>query len=229
MRRTRVYYYLAFIFTVILFVTLFYYCRNGTKVVQYEDMEDIIVAYHTKESDVAKITIESTYVKDGETYYDFTTSVSGNSVYTFSQAEYNDTFGEGNTAVDCEVYKLKLEADVIGYKSLLRSRIDNVDIVKMVDYMDNPYGFEYTYSYPFTYYDTMCHLFSASKMNTSSSYSCYSINNYASLREDLLAVGLLEYRYSFLGEKDFTDEEIIERKENVDKLSRYVLEAFLDY
>jgi len=191
----------------------------------YESIEDIKVS-HSQKSDVAKVTIVDTYIKGGETYYELTTSVSGTELFTFSQKEYNEIFGEGNTAVDCEIYTLELNAKITNYQAPIFSKYNKLDMKKLTKYKDNPYGFKSVYI-PTASYDMYCQFSSSEKEGT---YFNYYINCYSSLREGTtLTIEYSECRYSFLGEEDFTEEEIAYYKNNIDEINRYILEALDNY
>ena len=102
---------------------------------------------------------------------------------------------------------------------------------ELMKYKDNPFGLQEQILIPDSYTAThsiwqLC----ARKENKDGSISTYYFSVSCNMHpaKDTLRLKLTETRYSFLGEKDFTEEEIREREEYMDQLSSYLLEAFLN-
>ena len=167
--------------------------------------------------------MKDSYRKNGEEYYEITTSVSGINVYTFSEKEYEAAFGIGNTAVDCEIYSLTMTVNIVDYEpSILGSQVKRISLDELQSYENNPLGLQmnFTIIEPNT--------LTYQKENKDGSVSKYIVERHLTNKGDTLTVKLKETRFSFLGESDFTEDEIKEREESLDQLCKHLLEAFLD-
>lgn len=193
---------------------------------KYSGMEDINVEHHVQ-TQLAKIEIVDIYVKDGVTYYEIMIPVIGNTVYTYSEQEYDDTFGLENTAFDCKIYSLCMKSDVIGreYSSFF-SYFFNVGYIAVLKNI-----FE---SLPES--NTM--LLSDISFTTTGDdkkYICDSLSNdgitFATFCQNELAGSKIyssvsATRYSFLNETDFTTEEIQKYKQELDMMNNHIAQLY---
>lgn len=172
----------------------------------------------------ARICIEDTYTKAGIKYYVITTDSSGFSRFILSEDEYGEYIGLGNDAVDYTAWKATCEREIL----LIKCPSGTVS------------------AYPDIYYDAleMCQ-----KINdVKASYSClaenitYAYGSFFKKREleisreiidekvfrmqFLLKSRLNINRYSFMGDKPFTEHEIKEYEKILDKLNHDIADYF---
>lgn len=201
------------------------------QVYSYQDTSDISVS-HDADSKLARITIKDSYSMSGTEYYIFTTSITGDTEYTFSEEQYDAAFGLSNDAIDCQIYTLTLEAPVLQYKPNLCGKSPL-----------NYFGSEYLPEYE-PYADAALTRTPSFVLSNGVDYSGDSWERY--FQKDVskevsvinecpgsgsicsLSCKMKLTRYSFLGEEDFTEEEIESYKEELNDLSSFVLDSFYD-
>lgn len=202
------------------------------QVYSYQDTSDISV-HHDADSGLARITIKDSYSKAGTAYYIFTTDVTGDTEYTFSEEQYDATFGLSNDAIDCQIYTLTLEAPVLQYKPNF-CRLSPLNYFGSEDLPEyGPYAdatltgspsFVFLYNGVVNSDDYWERYF---QRDVSKEVSV--INEYPGSGSIYsLSCKMKLTRYSFLGEEDFTEEEIESYKEELDELSSFVLDSFYD-
>lgn len=191
----------------------------GTEIYRYSDTGEIKVT-KSSEDVVAKINIKDTYTKSEQTYYEITTTATGNKVYTFSEEEYDKLFGLENDAFDCTIYTLTVEADVLQYDDFFPSatKLTAFTIEDLNSYKDNPFDIELLYMsslFDGVYHDTMkCETLCIEDKVCKIKKNDYKLYTY-----------IYEERYSF-EDQDFSQEEIDAYVEELDMLNKHILEAF---
>lgn len=182
-----------------------------------------IKAEHTSEEEMARITIKDSYTKSNIKYYIFTTNVSGTSRFTLSEEDYDKFIGIGNDAVDCTVYSLKLQSEISEYRylgfpkgglpcsgseragyDLLDLMDDTSSIVESgsgIDEILSPSSSRY---FIYTAYDG-----EGSEVDFTTHNQEYKIFvSSKSSKQEQICSRMELYHYSFIGEEDFTKDEI---------------------
>ena len=203
-----------YVFVLLSLIMATFLTGCNTKITdEYESVEDISVE-HNSSNEMARITIKDEYTKDSIKYFVFTTNVSGDKKFTLSEADYDKYIGIGNNAVDCTIYNLKLNTTLLNYDGLIipnsalptgsndyQTLWDTIDKIDNVDanypaipsfYISSAYGTDFTYGEYQIYVP----------------YKSKTMNEEINLR-----------RCSFAGESDFTEEEIDDYKQIMDKVS----------
>lgn len=197
----------------------------GSQISKYNGVSDITVEHNT-ESVTGKIEIIDTYTKGGEKYLEIKTSVTGNEVFTFSQAEYDSIFGEGNDAFDTQVYELKTKSDIVKYKDnfLEMCKITFCKKEDLTSYLsDNGIVLETTNLFPSSTGEWFVkYLY----LNESIKVGRKIEKNRRGKDYESLVSEYKETRYSIFGESDFTEDEIQGLLNQQDKINRLTLEAF---
>lgn len=208
------------------------------QIASYQDCSDIVVSHET-ETAFARISIKDRFRRDDTDYFIFTTSITGDTEYTFSEEQYEAAFGLSNNAFDCQYYTLTLTAPVVQYKHgwyedsyVVYFDLDELPVYEPYApyFNDNLYNMDIPES-----------LFDAASEDLS---GCYQKNYYQKDVEKEVVIKKLcpkevdsthslsceikLTRYSFLGEEDFTAEEIESYKGELDDLSSFVLDSFYD-
>lgn len=184
-----------------------------------------IVMEHTSNSGVARINITDQYTKAGKKYYIFTTDKTNEIYFILSEEEYDKYIGMGNDAVDYTAYTLNFDAPIVKYSYLFIPKnglpvfhgsygtaLSSSDLKALITQMDaTKYTFDESYNIIFD--------------PGMSKYDSFYI--YASEYEhNKCKIGshLEMQRFSFLGQNDFTEDDInnyyeIMNQTNLDFLS----------
>lgn len=196
--------------------------------VSYDSMDDIMV-YNTESTEIARIEIVDTYTLAGENYYIFTTDLTGSEKFTLSESEYEEIIGAGNNAVECIVYELQIESNIYSYeysvfpKHKLSDISDVAWIVSNCGYDEafrNFAGLKSNEPVEKAYYlpdSTILKLPNYTGRDNNTFYLYLEDNKNDNLVS--LTSHLKVYKYSFLGESNFTEEEISKYKGLVDDIS----------
>lgn len=186
--------------------------------VVYEDIENID-ATNTTEKVIARIYIKDSYVMGGENYYIFTTSETGKKEFTLSETEYDQYIGIGNDAVEGYEYKFVLESKLL-----------------YLPYNTNYWYNRHKHTCGYVMADFTGGVNEEGMTILAVDYSDYNTNlygitikpkyKYEGKNNALIMSESTMYRYSFLGEKAFTDEEIVTYKENFNDDNLQIIELF---
>lgn len=187
------------------------------EIMAYAGKEELDVKLE-KENKLARIKIEDSYVKGGVKYLIFTTDVSRQRRFLMSEEEYDKHIGKGNDAVDCTIWRLTENNEVYRAKYLGYPGIDCEDVIKGIQKID--VSWEYGGS------DCVCVTSAYGKRFRCGDY-CITLQckeegvvYYYSFAENNMKIE----RYSFLGETDFTEEEVEEYKTLLDKAGKDIVE-----
>lgn len=225
------------IFLIIVFVWAFlagvlkFFMRLGCfckEVTAYSGKEDLNFV-HTEESKLARVNIVDSYTKNGVKYLSFTTNVSGERTFLMSEDEYDKHFGKGNDAVDCTIWSLTERNTIYREKYYFYSGIKTKDVKAAMYKLREPGDMEFRIPYNHLReikvmvangvkfddgdYDIQAH-FGVPWVDDMMSwkYFCSVANDFS------------KQRYSFLGESDFTTEEIEEYKKAIDKVESDIVD-----
>lgn len=209
------------------------------QVYSYQDSSDIEMSHETG-TEFARITVKDRFRKDDTDYYIFTTSITGDTEYTFSEEQYDAAFGLSNNAFDCRYYTLTLTAPVVQYKpnlfgkssvSSLEFELSNLPVYEpYIPYFDDAINntdtsgsiFSAAIDRPDNYEEKFFQRDAGKEVVIKKSAP----KGYGSTHS--LSCEIKLTRYSFLGEEDFTEEEIASYKEELDDLSHFVMDSFYD-
>ena len=194
------------------------------KVTTFMDSNTINVE-HTSEKEMARINIEDSYTKDSVRYYVITSDVSGTAKFTLSEDDYDKYIGLENDAVDCTIYNLELQSDVCEYKyNPLFTKDLPYNTYTMCDFMDAVPkiidGKMYCAA-DSIFWDEDYYILKTSDSNgnevcfdlNSQFYSMH-ISSFPGQRRHKQISSKMELkRYSFAGEKDFSEDEICTYKD----------------
>lgn len=192
----------------------------GKKIFQYDSLKDMEITQDVQ-SVLAKIEIIDTYIKNDVQYYEIKTTATGDEIFTYSEKEYDEIFGLGNNAFDCEVYTLFIQVPVIKYESRKVLNISELDYFSIEDLE----GYEFrnvviSASESGDVWRVECLDLSTENKNVQV------INKHPNDREHELYTQIKERRYSFLGEINFTDNEIKEYQKELDSFNKSIIEDF---
>lgn len=203
-----------YVFVLLTLIITTFLTGCSTKITdEYRGIEDINVE-HDFNNKTARITIKDEYTKDNVKYFVFTTDISDDKKFTLSEADYDKYIGNGNDAVDCTIYSLNLNTTLLNYDGLIipnsalpGSSNDYQTLWNTIDKIDNVDA-----NYPAipSFYISSAYgtEFLCGEYAIEVPYKTKTINEEISL-----------CRYSFAGETDFTEEEIDEYKQIMDKVS----------
>ena len=195
----------------------------------YSKQEDIESVHEITET-LAKITICDTYTKNNVLYYEFTTTATGSEVFTFSEDEYDALIGLNNDAIDCTTYTLTLSSPIIIYEQLSffeENLLSMLKIDDIISYQPERFSFEKEYVYRINgplnprYYNWELECLSFDKDRQ---YASVTLNT-ASISTDFLTSDFKVTRYSFLGEQDFTEDDVLFYKEQLHDMNLFIIEA----
>lgn len=207
------------------FMRLGCFCKEVTAYSGKEDLKFV----HTAESKLARVNIVDSYTKNGVKYLSFTTSVSGERTFLMSEDEYDKHFGKGNDAVDCTIWSLTERNVIYREKYYFYSGIKTKDVKAAIYKLCEPGDMEFRTPYNHLReikvmvgngvkfddgdYDIQAH-FGVPWVDDMMSwkYFCSVANDFS------------KQRYSFLGESDFTTEEIEENKKAIDKVESDIVD-----
>lgn len=141
-----------------------------------------------------------------------------NKKFTFFEEEYDKYIGLENDAFDCKIYNLTLTSDVIEYSHTVAGKSDLHKInMKYLSEYAKECNLDY-YIYEEQYLDEK--------------YIHISLNNVTvdvclkhGKNEDNLSTSIQLTRYSFIGDKDFSEDEIDKYIEIMDEINRFILDA----
>ena len=201
-----------------------FFCKEITA---YSGKEDFYLA-HTAESKLARVNIVDSYTKNGVKYLSFTTNVSGERTFLMSEDEYDKHFGKGNDAVDCTIWSLTEMNVIYREKYYFYSGIKTKDVKAALYKLCEPGDMEFRTPYNHLReikvmvgngvkfddgdYDIQAH-FGEPWVEDMVSWKYF-----CSVADDFS-----KQRYSFLGESDFTTEEIEEYKKAIDRVESEIV------
>lgn len=199
---------MLFVFFVCSFFCINLY-RLKSRVISNSD----IVVEHDSIEQMARITIKDQFTKDGIKYFVFTTDVSDNKEFTMSEIEYDKYIGLGNDAVDCTIYKLNLEMPIYEYKTAIGSNLPSkyYEADKLWDIFDKINDVQ-TYGLTVAN-DSTIYIKNTCKTN----FDMYNYKVFVHTeKSNSILIGddctlnekMTLKRYSFIGESDFSEEEI---------------------
>ena len=207
---------------------------SSDSVQKYTGTEDIETEHHTQEK-LAKISVRDTYTKDGITYYEISTTATDNT-YTYTEQEYDEIFGLENDAFDCEIYSLSMTSDIIKHtnRNVFDYLFDNqwFEPMKNTFYklLNNNEDIAFTDGYsirqlisPSSEADDYMKLICETYSDDDVTLAVYLKRN---SQNQLVYSTLYSTRYSFLGESDFTEEEIDGYRKELDEVNRYILSMY---
>jgi hypothetical protein len=205
----------------ILMICLLTGCRDKVKN-KYSSLDDLDIEVY-EENVMARIKITDSYTKDNIKYFIFTTNVSGERKFTLSEEEYDKFIGLNNDAVDCTIWHIKSNEDIFQdkYKTVANG---NLTCYNLKNYLDEnipgfgSYSYYVGYSYPIG-------IESACDLKFKYSDYCIDMNDYENEETVYVRSNIDICRYSFLGEKGYTDKEVQEYKEVIDKVSKETADA----
>lgn len=202
-----------------------FFCKE---MVAYSGKEDMNFV-HTEESKLARVNIVDSYTKNGVKYLSFTTSVSGERTFLMSEDEYDKHFGKGNDAVDCTIWSLTERNVIYREKYYFYSGIKTKDVKAAIYKRREPGDMEFRTPYNHLReinvmvgngvkfddgdYNIQAHFGMPWVEDMGSwKYFCSVTNDFS------------KQRYSFLGESDFTAEEIEEYKKAIDRVESDIVD-----
>lgn len=205
----------------ILMICLLTGCRDKVKN-KYSSLDDLDIEVY-EENVMARITITDLYTKDNIKYFIFTTNVLGERKFTLSEEEYDKFIGLNNDAVDCTIWHIKSNEDIFQdkYKTVANG---NLTCYNLKNHLDenipglSSYFYYIGYSYPIG-------IESACDLEFKYSDYCIDMNDYENEETVYVRSNIDICRYSFLGEKGYTDKEVQEYKEVIDKVSKETADA----
>lgn len=179
----------------------------------YENKDNITTKL-SERHETARINITDTYTKSGIKYYIFTTDVSRNRTFTCSEEEYDKYIGLGNNAVDCTIYTLYCASDI--YKDYyfledighLEATENTKDYSFHSDILCSPYYIDSAYGKCFAYGDF-----------------CLDVENEEGwiIKNSTWTTEMRIQKYSFLGDTEFSEEELEKYKDLMDKVNKSIL------
>lgn len=191
----------SIIMILIIFAVSLILCSFGTKMNITYDGKESIEANCTSKKCVMRVSIEDSYTMDGENYYVLKTNETEDNKFVLSEKEYNKYIGIDNNAVEGYIYRLELKSELLfkpTYK-LITSEYD--EMTDEVDEID---------------------LCSEEPINLSLTFEEANWIKENAIVTSEIAI----YRYSFLGESDFTEKDIEIAKENFNADNFKIIEYF---
>lgn len=185
-RRGLSYYEFIIITVIVMFLT---FQIIGT--VTFIPSDEMAVVSETNETkELARLKIKDTYKKDGMRYYIFRSDISEDREFILSEEEWNKYIGYGNDAVDCNVYTLTMQGNIGTIKGFpnpsYTKQVYGIDDSEMTDGLDD-----------------------GARINI----IVEATDDRTLYKQTFDAYGrILIKRYSFVGEKDFSEKEIEEVK-----------------
>lgn len=213
-------------FNIILMLLLMFFltgCCNK-KFDLYQGSQDIKIT-RKSDSGTARINISDTYKKGGEKYFIFTTDMTGEQEFTLSEKKYDEYIGNDNDAVDYTSYNIQFETSLYKYRkniftSIYSNQDNTVEIINSLEkypdievYKENETSVTYSSLYIKKYQDNRFN-------KTDYTVSSESDSKYFTGRS---TERLNVTHYSFMGEHDFTDDEVNHYCKVMDEISNNIL------
>lgn len=206
--------------------------RSHNEKVVFANKEDIQTEI-TSCSQIARIHINGTYKKNDVKYYIFTTDISGDREFTLSEYEYDKYIGLDNNAVDCTVYTVSCYSDVYSLKNPPFDFIKNsTDLQNM---LNNIVNVSCDTSYKVDNGKDVFHDFVFGSVKEYKAHINYADGMYfknfiitvkrsinSSNRTDISCQTMVS-RYSFMGENEFSKEEINQYIETMENLNTEIV------
>lgn len=202
-----------------------FFCKEITAYSGKEDLNFV----HTKENKLARVNIVDSYTKNGVKYLSFTTSVSGERTFLMSEDEYDKHFGKGNDAVDCTIWSLTERNTIYREKYCFYSGIKTKDVKAAMYKLRELGGMEFRI--PYNHLREIKVMVANGVKFDDGDYNIQAVFE-EPLYDDMMseryfssvANAFSKQRYSFLGESDFTAEEIEEYKKAIDRVESDIVE-----
>lgn len=215
---------------ILILLLMFLLTGCGNKFDLYQGTQDIKIT-RGSDSGTARIKIKDTYKKEGENYIIFTTDQTEEQEFVLSKKKYDEYIGNGNDAVDYTSYNLQLDTVLYKYKDniLFVYSSNNDNTIKLNNIIKKYQDIE-------VYQENKDHVGSSSicikkYLDNKFDKPDYTIlsENDKDKNDDTRAftgrtVEILNVsRYSFMGETDFTEDDVNHYCKIIDEISNKIL------